>query len=88
MTSNTYSGWVVPPEFAGHSLEVISSGSGLLSFSISGEPGMTYPFASSIDLGAWQRLGFLQLGDDGKQSFDLNTSDTTGFIRITGKLTD
>jgi hypothetical protein len=88
VTSNTYSGWVVPPEFAGHSLEVISSGSGLLSFSISGEPGMTYPFASSIDLGAWQRLGFLQLGDDGKQSFDLNTSDTTGFIRITGKLTD
>ena len=37
-------------------------------------------------LGTWQRLGFLQLGDDGQLSFDLNTSDTMGFIRITGKL--
>ncbi len=53
VTSNTYSGWVVPPEFAGHSLEVISSGSGLLSFSVSGEPGMAYPFATSTDLGTW-----------------------------------
>ena len=47
---------------------------------------MVYPFAVSHSLEDWQRLGFVLLGDDGKKSFDLNPSDTTGLIQITGKL--
>ena len=86
IVSNTYTSGVVPPEFAGHSLEVISSGTGRLHFSACGEPGMVYPFAVSHSLEDWQRLGFVLLGDDGEKSFDLNPSDTTGLIQITGKL--
>ena len=88
VVSDTYAGWVVPPEFAEHSLEAVSSGVDRLHLSVSGEPGMAYPFATSANLVDWQLLGFLQLGGDGKESFDLNVSDRTGFIHITGKLTE
>gem|GEM_PF-6466514 len=60
--SNTYEGGVAPPDFVGHSLDLYSSGEGLLRFSLRGEPGMASPFSSSNDLQSWRRSGFLQIG--------------------------
>ena len=80
--SNTYEGWVAPPDFAEHSLELHSQGGGRLRFSFRGEPGMAYPFATSTDFQGWQRFGFLQLGDDGEEIFDLAPSAATAFFRM------
>ena len=86
VTTTTYSGWVVPPEFADHSIDAASSSNELLRFIIKGEPGMSYPFASSTSLTSWQRFGFLQLNDSGEKIFDLAPSDYKGFLRISGKI--
>ena len=74
------------PNVAGHLLDLHSPGDGHLRFSIREEPGMAYSFVSSTDHPTWQRFGFLQLGDDGEESFGLTQSAATAFLSMAADL--
>lgn len=83
-TSDTYDDWQPEPEAIISELAITGDGSEAYQFEIMGTPEISYPFSTSTDLSAWERLGFLQSDSSGLATFALDLKSAIGFLRVEG----